>query len=441
MTKMNRLVLAPVLSLLLLSNTQIPDKVLQKGYYLVVAAYLSHQEDYAKKYSDFLNKNGTKADYGFDDERKFYYVYLHSYVSFDSSITNMLRVRGDGKFDKAWVRIIKKEDQQEIVTNDEVAQETKTDSKTIGQKTEPKGKTSVKEDQKEEEPQQSVSSEPKKGESSTQVAEVKKEETLPVATETVVTDVEPNPQAAPVMEPQTLKSTPVFLSLYSATNNDVLNGDVEIVDAVNAKLINRVKGNDYVFLPNPKNQNGELLLISNVFGFRKEQHELNYKNTEADTLKPYVSLVGNFYVVHFALSKIHKGDISTLYNVYFYNDAAIMLPTSQYQLNSLLNLMKENPTYKIKLHGHTNGNGRGKIIYMGESKDFFTITKDVKEGSGSAKELSEARAEVIKQWLISQGIADSRVSVKGWGGSRMIHDKNSSHARKNIRVDVEVVDE
>jgi outer membrane protein OmpA-like peptidoglycan-associated protein len=441
MTELNRLVLALVLSLLLLSNTQIPDKTLQKGYYLVVAAYLSHQEDYAKKYSDFLNKNGTKADYGFDEERKFYYVYLHSYVSFDSSINNMLRVRGDGKFDKAWVRIIKKEEQQEVVTTDEVAQEPKGGSSSIDKKSEPAGKTVAKTEQKKENSQPVVSSEPKKEEVPSSVSEAKKTENTPVATETVVTEVVPNPQAAPVMEPQTLKSTPVFLSLYSATNNEVLDGEVEIVDAVNAKMINRVKGNDYVFLPNPKNQNGELLLISNVFGFRKEQHELNYKNTEADTLKPFVSLVGNFYVVHFALSKIHKGDISTLYNVYFYNDAAIMLPTSQYQLNSLLKLMKENPTYKIKLHGHTNGNGRGKIIYMGESKDFFTVTKDVKEGSGSAKELSEARAEVIRQWLIAQGIAENRVSVKGWGGSRMIHDKNSSHARKNIRVDVEVIEE
>lgn len=440
MTKMNRLVLALVLSSLLLSNTQIPDKTLQKGYYLVVAAYLSHQEDYAKKYSDFLNKNGTKADYGFDEERKFYYVYLHSYVSFDSSITNMLRVRGDGKFDKAWVRIIKKEEQQEVVTTDEVAQESKTDSKTIDKKM-PAGKTVANAEPKKEEPKQPIATESKKEVTTPVASEIKKEEKPPVATEPTVTEVVPNPQAAPVMEPQTLKSTPVFLSLYSATNNEVLEGEVEIVDALNAKLINRVKGNDYVFLPNPKNQNGELLLISNVFGFRKEQHELNYKNTEADTLKPYVSLVGNFYVVHFALSKIHKGDISTLYNVYFYNDAAIMLPTSQYQLNSLLKLMKENPTYKIKLHGHTNGNGRGKIIYMGESKDFFAVTKDVKEGSGSAKELSEARAEVIRQWLIAQGIAENRVSVKGWGGSRMIHDKNSAHARKNIRVDVEVIDE
>jgi outer membrane protein OmpA-like peptidoglycan-associated protein len=44
-------------------------------------------------------------------------------------------------------------------------------------------------------------------------------------------------------------------------------------------------------------------------------------------------------------------------------------------------------------------------------------------------------------WLVDQGIDDARILVKGWGGSRMIHDKSSSFARKNIRVDVEVVED
>jgi outer membrane protein OmpA-like peptidoglycan-associated protein len=178
-----------------------------------------------------------------------------------------------------------------------------------------------------------------------------------------------------------------------------------------------------------------------VFGFRNEETQINFKNTEADTVKPNIILVGNYYMINFPLAKIHKGDISTLYNVYFFNDAVVMLPTSQYQLNSLLKLLQDNPTYKITLHGHTNGGGGGKIIYMGKSKNYFAITKDVVQSKGSAKELSEARANVIRDWLIDQGIADARIGVKGWGGSRMIHDKDGAHARKNIRVDVEVVDE
>jgi len=104
-------------------------------------------------------------------------------------------------------------------------------------------------------------------------------------------------------------------------------------------------------------------------------------------------------------------------------------------------MMKASPSMKILLHGHTNGNGRGKIIYMGPSQNFFKITSDVVTGSGSAKELSEARAETIKMWLVDEGIDGARIEVKGWGGNRMLHDKSSSFARKNIRVDVEVAED
>ena len=68
---------------------------------------------------------------------------------------------------------------------------------------------------------------------------------------------------------------------------------------------------------------------------------------------------------------ISQGDIATLYNVYYYNDAAVML-LNQYELTSLVDMMKENPNYKIRLHGHTNGNYHGKFWFLGW-KNFFSM--------------------------------------------------------------------
>ncbi|MBI3254055.1 MAG: OmpA family protein [Nitrosopumilales archaeon] len=118
-----------------------------------------------------------------------------------------------------------------------------------------------------------------------------------------------------------------------------------------------------------------------------------------------------------------------------------MLPESKYELNSLLGMLNENQKYKIVLHGHTNGNAAGKLLTMGESKNFFEISPDVKKGVGTARDLSRERAEVIREWLIAQGISGDRMEVKAWGGKRMVHDKNSEHARKNVRVEVEVVED
>lgn len=369
---------------------------LQDGSYSVVASFSPHHEDYAQRMVSKLGKMGRSAKYGFDPNRKYWYVYTFQSTEKEAVKAETLKLRGEAAFSDAWTHTIKS-----------------------GKSTDEPARTSI-----------AIVEEP--------IKDVKAVETKPAP---VVTEVIPNSKPDPIYEPQNLNTTPVFLSLFNATTNEVQEGEVEIVDPETSKLINRVKGNEYLTLPNPKNKSGKLLLVSNVFGYRKEELEVNYKNTEADTLKPYVLLVGDFYMINFGLVRIHKGDISTLYNVYFFNDAAIMLPSSQYQLNSLLKLMTDNPTMKITLHGHTNGGGRGKIIYMGPSKNFFAVTKDAKQGSGSAKELSEARAEVIREWLLAQGIGSERITVKGWGGGRMIYDKDSQHARKNIRVDVEVTED
>jgi len=391
MTKANFFIWVVVTIFSTTSLAQQTSNTLPKGHYVVVAAFSPKHEDYASLLVKDLGKEGIEASYGFESERRYWYVYLNRAENREDAVKEAMKARTANRFQDAWVHSIR--------DASELPEKVNTVAEPI----------------------------------------VKNEDHQKDTLKNVATEVIPNPPADPVYIPQTLKNTQVFLSLFNATTNDVIDGDVEVVNTETAKLVTRVKGNTYLTLPNPGTESGKLTLINNTFGFRKEQLEINYKNTEADTVKPYVTLVGNYYMINFALNKIQKGDISTLYNVYFYNDAVVMLPESKYQLNSLLELLKSNEKMKIKLHGHTNGSGGGKIIYMGPSKNFFAVTKDAKNGSGSAKELSEARAETIREWLIAQGISADRIEVKGWGGGRMIYDKNSTYARKNIRVDVEVV--
>ncbi len=94
----------------------------------------------------------------------------------------------------------------------------------------------------------------------------------------------------------------------------------------------------------------------------------------------------NKITVPFELVRLKKGDFAIMYNVYFYKDAGVMRPESRYEVTSLLEMLQENPKYKIKIHGHTNGNAAGKIISMGDSESFFAL-KDTKEGFGSAKRI------------------------------------------------------
>jgi outer membrane protein OmpA-like peptidoglycan-associated protein len=234
--------------------------------------------------------------------------------------------------------------------------------------------------------------------------------------------------------------------MFDATNSKPIDGQIEIVDADRARLMQKNKATDTLFLPDPKSKSGTLTFITDVFGYRKVQVEVNYTKPVVDStahfIDHYMDRDGDFYVIQFEMARYHKGDIATLYNVFFFNDAAIMMPESKYELNKLLELMQSNPNYRIKLHGHTNGNSHGKIISMGPSKNFFAVNApDVTTSKGTAKALSGQRAEVIREWLIAQGIAGDRIEVKSWGGRRMLHDKNGVNARRNVRVEVEVLSE
>lgn len=396
---------------------------LSDGYYIVVSAYRPAQAGLAKKFADQIEEKGLQADYGVDAKRNYCYVYLARYSDFQQSIQEMEKTRATGGFTDAWVRVMR-------------------DGMVVQPEVEPKAPVVVSATKPDATVYVAIPKPGTEAKINEEVAAPAPANDLTASTSPViVTEVIENPKADPVIIPQTLANTPIFLSLFNARNNRVVDGEIEVIDTERARSIAKVKGNSYLSLPDPKSTSGELTLICSAFGYRKVQHQIHYKDTEADTLSGHVDLVGSYYLVKFDLIRLHRGDISVLYNVYFYNDAAVMQPESKKELNELLVMLQENPTYKIRLHGHTNGNASGPIITMGPSKDFFALTPDVRKGYGSAKELSGARAEVIRDWLFSQGIQTDRVDVKAWGGGRMLHDKHSVHARRNVRVEVEVVAE
>ncbi|HZY78497.1 MAG TPA: OmpA family protein [Cyclobacteriaceae bacterium] len=392
-----------VLAIAVASNGWAQDVERYTSYFVVVGAFARSKEAYAKKFKDDLKKDGLTVDYV--AHGNLFLVYIAAYDEFEPSIREMLSTRKQGKFPEAWVKILHE-------VHGESAEKGSTQSF-----------TEVEEPQEEKSKQQ----------------DVKKEEEI--RSEPAVVDIPPPArEPAPASAPNAFK---ILFHLYDANdNNKEVEGNIEIVDTQRAHLIEEHKSTDTVALPDPHSDSGMISFITDVFGYRKVQHEINVKQPVQDSTKEVFNLEGNFYIARFEMVRYHKGDIATLYNVFFYNDAAIMMPESKYELNKLLDMMKSNPRYRILLHGHTNGNARGRIISMGPSKDFFSLkAPDVKEGSGSSKELSGQRAEVIREWLIAQGITADRVEVKAWGGRRMIHDKNSNNARRNVRVEVEVLAE
>jgi hypothetical protein len=77
-------------------------------------------------------------------------------------------------------------------------------------------------------------------------------------------------------EVMTLGNTEVFLSLYNARNNRIVEGTVDVVDTERSRLITHVKEMNTLLLPDPKSKSGQLTLICESFGYRKIQQEINY---------------------------------------------------------------------------------------------------------------------------------------------------------------------
>ncbi|MBX2946468.1 MAG: OmpA family protein [Cyclobacteriaceae bacterium] len=232
------------------------------------------------------------------------------------------------------------------------------------------------------------------------------------------------------------KARNFYFKLFRADNNESISGDVSVIDAERVKKLGTYSGNKDVRVSSPGNTSGNVSLICEVFGYRKVQRDINFNNPEGEG----IALANSSVVVPFDLVRLQKGDIAVMYNVYFFKDAAIMRPESRWEVSSLLDMLNENPKYKIKIHGHTNGNAAGKIISKGEKSDNFFSLSDTKEGFGSAKKLSQERAEIIRDFLLANGIDAKRMHVKAWGGKKPVVDKMHTQAQNNVRVEIEILE-
>ncbi len=136
-----------------------------------------------------------------------------------------------------------------------------------------------------------------------------------------------------------------------------------------------------------------------------------------------------------ALQPLKNGEKITLKNIYFYANTYALKEESNLQLEELLNFLIKNPNQKIQIIGHTNGDTYIKknnaLKAYGEAWTF----------DGTSKQLSLARANAIKQFLITNNIKSSRVLVKGKGGEEFIikNPTTIEEATKNMRVEIALI--
>ena len=96
----------------------------------------------------------------------------------------------------------------------------------------------------------------------------------------------------------------------------------------------------------------------------------------------------------------------------------MLLPQSFLVLNKVAEALKESPTLRVEISGHTDNVGV----------------------AAQNQTLSQQRAETVKTYLESKGVEAARLSAVGLGSSRPIGDNNTEAGRaQNRRVELRVL--
>jgi outer membrane protein OmpA-like peptidoglycan-associated protein len=114
-----------------------------------------------------------------------------------------------------------------------------------------------------------------------------------------------------------------------------------------------------------------------------------------------------------------KGTLIRLEDINFHINTFAIIPSSKKSIDELIYVLKKYPKLKIEIQGH-----------------ICCVNKD-------ARNLSLDRARQVKRILMSEGIDDKRVKVKGFGVSKpkfAIPEKSEFEAARNRRVEIMILD-
>ncbi|GAA5220489.1 OmpA family protein [Membranihabitans marinus] len=134
-----------------------------------------------------------------------------------------------------------------------------------------------------------------------------------------------------------------------------------------------------------------------LFDFEIEQRKKDFENSMYETM--YKELEGD------------EARMFKLENVLFNTGSASLQDISKYELANLADFMKANKDLKIEIQGHTDNTGE--------------VEKN--------QVLSQARADVVLNYLLSHGIGEDRVSAVGFGSSQPIDTNDTDSGRSNNR--------
>ena len=114
-------------------------------------------------------------------------------------------------------------------------------------------------------------------------------------------------------------------------------------------------------------------------------------------------------------AEIQRTGHVAVYGITFDSGQSTIKPQSDAVLKEMVTLLTNNPTWKMRIEGHTDNVG----------------TKDLNFG------LSSRRSAAVEAWLVAHGVDGTHLTHAGYGEGRPVGDNTTEEGRaKNRRVEL-----
>ncbi|HKH62302.1 MAG TPA: OmpA family protein, partial [Flavitalea sp.] len=196
-----------------------------------------------------------------------------------------------------------------------------------------------------------------------------------------------------VFDKKTSKGLPSAVELTDLSTQEVLSR-VQ-TDETGSYLITLPVGKDYAFNVNRKG-----------YLFFSENFSLSHKIPDST------------YNIDIPLQALEANAAIILRNIFFDVNRYDLQPASTSELDKVVMLLKENPTLKIQISGHTDN--------VGKPADNLKLSND--------------RAQSVVKYIVTKGIDIKRLSFRGFGADQPIASNESEEGKaQNRRTELKVI--
>ena len=202
------------------------------------------------------------------------------------------------------------------------------------------------------------------------------------------------------------RTTHVRGLVYDAVTKKHLPAHFKLIDLETGKVVKEAyanSGNGEFMVALPINKNYALHADHEGYLF----YSKNYSLKGVDVNSEFVIEV-----------PMEKGKI-VLENVFFEVNKFDLKVESVYELNRVVDYLRENVAVKVELGGHTDSDGEEQ----------------------ENQQLSENRAKVCVDYIIAKGIDSDRLTYKGYGESQpRVENDTDEHKAMNRRTEMKIID-